>query len=94
MLGDCSTKSRTVAASVLMSAAVSDPKEEMRSPPFFGSRMEDSITSYSFRVMSRRVGLGGASLKMLLKRTERGVPSSGALAGFAVALLFLLRFFL
>lgn len=42
-LGDCSTRSRTVAARVLMSAAVSEPNEEMCSPPFFGRRIEFSM---------------------------------------------------
>lgn len=44
MFDDCSTRSRTVAARVFMSAAVSDPKDEIRSPPFFGRRMDSSIS--------------------------------------------------
>lgn len=39
MLADFSTNSRTVAAGILMSAAVSDPSDEIFSPPFFGKRM-------------------------------------------------------
>lgn len=45
MFTDCSTNSRTVAARVLMSAAVSEPKDEICSPPFFGRRIDPSISS-------------------------------------------------
>lgn len=45
MLVEFSTRSRAVAARILMSAAVSEPREEIFSPPFFGRRMDSSMIS-------------------------------------------------
>lgn len=45
MLADFSTRSRILGNRILISAAVSEPREEIFSPPFFGRSIEPSITS-------------------------------------------------
>lgn len=75
MLDEFSTRSSTVAARILMSAADSEPREDIFSPPFFGTKIEPRMTSCSLRVTSRRVGLGEEPVKMFLNLVNLGVPS-------------------
>lgn len=52
----CSARSRAITARVLMSAAVSDPRDDIFSAFFFGQKMAPSTVPYSFLTTSTSVG--------------------------------------